>query len=167
MPSEAPYGHGCPPEPFAGKASKYRIYGPESAKAGGWAARPGDAIPQPGHRGQAAAKKTSLPKAAENSEDRKGPAPCRKNKGLAVARKAHPPKVAKRKAANQPPLEKSEEQFGELLARIPRPHKGFANQKRIHITLTHCRHILTTQNAAFRHQQAIRRYVIQQTKRGL
>jgi len=116
MPNEAPYGHGCPPEPFAGKASKYRIYGPESAKAGGWAARPGDAIPQPGHRGQAAAKKTSLPKAAENSEDRKGPAPCRKNKGQAAAKKvslpkaakipaaakeAHPPKVAKTKTPGE------------------------------------------------------------------
>jgi len=99
MPSEAPYGHGCPPEPFAGKASKYRIYGPESAKAGGWAARPGDAIPQPGHRGQAAAKKTSLPKAAENSEDRKGPAPCRKNKGQAAAKKVSLPKAAKIPAA--------------------------------------------------------------------
>ncbi|MAX86029.1 MAG: hypothetical protein CMI07_03995 [Oceanospirillaceae bacterium] len=64
MPNEAPYGHGCPPEPVAGKASKYRIHGPESAKAGGWAARPGDAIPQQGHRNLAAAKSASLPKAA-------------------------------------------------------------------------------------------------------
>jgi hypothetical protein len=64
MPSEAPYGHGCPPEPVAGKASKYRIHGPESAKAGGWAARPGDKVPQQGHRNPAAVKKASLPKAA-------------------------------------------------------------------------------------------------------
>jgi hypothetical protein len=64
MPNEAPYGHGCPPEPVAGKASKYRIHGPESAKAGGWAARPGDKVPQQGHRNPAAAKRTSLPKAA-------------------------------------------------------------------------------------------------------
>ena len=69
MPNEAPYGHGCPPEPVAGKASKYRDHGPESAKAGGWAARPGDKVPQQGHRNSAAAKKTSLPKAAINLED--------------------------------------------------------------------------------------------------
>ncbi|KZZ00614.1 hypothetical protein A3746_04335 [Oleibacter sp. HI0075] len=66
MPNEAPYGHGCPPEPVVVKASKYRIHGPESAKAGGWAARPGDAIPQQGHRNLAAAKSASLPKAAIN-----------------------------------------------------------------------------------------------------
>ena len=93
MPSEAPYGHGCPPEPVAGKASKYRIHGPESAKAGGWAARPGDAIPQQGHRNPAAAKNARPPQVANNYEDRKGLAPCRKNKGLAVAKTASPPKA--------------------------------------------------------------------------
>ena len=80
MPSEAPYGHGCPPEPVAGKASKYRVHGPESAKAGGWAARPGDKVPQQGHRDLAVAKKVSLPKAA---------------KILAAAREVCPPKVAR------------------------------------------------------------------------
>jgi hypothetical protein len=94
MPNEAPYGHGCPPEPVAGKASKYRVHGPESAKAGGWAARPGDKVPQQGHIDPAAAKKVSLPKAAINLEDRKGPAPCRKNKGLAAAKRASLPKPA-------------------------------------------------------------------------
>ena len=94
MPNEAPYGHGCPPEPSAEKASKYQKHGPESAKAGGWAARPGDKVPQQGHRNSAAAKKTSLPKAAINLEDQKGPAPCRKTKGLAAAKEARPPKVA-------------------------------------------------------------------------
>ena len=47
----------APPEPVAGKASKCRIYGPESAKAGGWAARPGDKVPQQGQWNPAAAKR--------------------------------------------------------------------------------------------------------------
>jgi len=94
MPNEAPYGHGCPPEPVAGKASKHRIHGPESAKAGGWAARPGDKVPQQGHRNPAVAKRTSLPKAAISLEDRKGPAPCRKNEDPAAARSASLPEAA-------------------------------------------------------------------------
>ncbi len=94
MPNEAPYGHGCPPEPVAGKASKYRIHGPESAKAGGWAARPGDKVPQQGHRNPAAAKKVSLPKAAINLEGSEGARPLQKNKGLAAAKEARPPQVA-------------------------------------------------------------------------
>ncbi|TNC85674.1 MAG: hypothetical protein CSH37_06845 [Thalassolituus sp.] len=47
MPNEAPYGHGCPPEPFTGKASKYQKHGPESAKQGR-GRPPGDAIPKQG-----------------------------------------------------------------------------------------------------------------------
>jgi hypothetical protein len=35
MPNEAPYGHGCPPEPVTGKSSKYRTFGPEKREAGG------------------------------------------------------------------------------------------------------------------------------------
>ena len=94
MPSEAPYGHGCPPEPVAGKASKYRVHGPESAKAGGWATRPGDKVPQQGHSNSAAAEEVRLPKVAINLEDRKGPAPCRKNKGPAAAKGTSLPEAA-------------------------------------------------------------------------
>ena len=50
MPNEAPYGHGCPPEPVAGKSSKYRTFGPEKREAGGWAVRPGDAVHQRGQQ---------------------------------------------------------------------------------------------------------------------
>ena len=49
---------------------------------------------QQGHRYPAEARHVPLPKAAINLEDRKGPAPCRKNKGLAAARKASLPKAA-------------------------------------------------------------------------
>jgi hypothetical protein len=48
MLNEAPYGHGCPPEPVAGKSSKYRTLGPEKREAGGLAVRPGDAVHQKG-----------------------------------------------------------------------------------------------------------------------
>ena len=75
MPNEAPYGHGCPPEPVAGKASKYRIHGPESAKAGGWAARPGDKVPQQGHIDPAAAKEAHPPKVANTPAEAKAPLP--------------------------------------------------------------------------------------------
>ncbi|TNC84044.1 MAG: hypothetical protein CSH37_12220, partial [Thalassolituus sp.] len=61
---------------------------------GGWAARPGDKVPQQGHIDPAAARSDLLPKAAINLEDRKGPAPCRKNKGPAAAKEESPPKVA-------------------------------------------------------------------------
>ena len=50
MPNEAPYGHGCPPEPVTGKSSKYRTFGPEKREAGGWAVRPGDAVHQRGQQ---------------------------------------------------------------------------------------------------------------------
>jgi hypothetical protein len=50
MPKEAPYGHGCPPEPVAEKSSKYRTFGPEKREAGGWAVRPGDAVHQRGQQ---------------------------------------------------------------------------------------------------------------------
>ncbi|GEM_PF-6662488 len=49
---------------------------------------------QQGHRYPAEARHVPLPKAAINLEDRKGPAPCRKNKGLAAAKEARPPQVA-------------------------------------------------------------------------
>jgi hypothetical protein len=47
MPSEAPCGHGRPPEPFVEKASKYQIHGPEQREAGE-GHPPGDAIPKEG-----------------------------------------------------------------------------------------------------------------------
>jgi hypothetical protein len=50
MPNEAPYGHGCPPEPVTEKSSKYRTFGPEKREAGGWAVRPGDAVRQRGQQ---------------------------------------------------------------------------------------------------------------------
>jgi hypothetical protein len=50
MPNEAPYGHGCPPEPVTEKSSKYRRFGPEKREAGGWAVRPGDAVHQRGQQ---------------------------------------------------------------------------------------------------------------------
>jgi hypothetical protein len=50
MPNEAPYGHGCPPEPVTEKPSKYRTFGPEKREAGGWAVRPGDAVHQRGQQ---------------------------------------------------------------------------------------------------------------------
>jgi hypothetical protein len=50
MPNEAPYGHGCPPEPVAEKSSKYRAFGPVKREAGGWAVRPGDAVHQRGQQ---------------------------------------------------------------------------------------------------------------------
>ncbi len=55
MPNEAPYGHGCPPESFAGKASKFQEYGPESAKQGR-GCPPGDKVPKQGNKTLAAAK---------------------------------------------------------------------------------------------------------------
>ncbi len=61
----------------------------------------------------------------------------------------------------------SEKQLSELLARILRPHKGFADKKRIHITLPHRGNILTTKNTALRHQQTVGRYLVEQTKRRL
>jgi len=58
MPNEAPYGHGCPPEPVAGKASKYQKHGPESAKQGR-GRPPGDKVPKQGNKTLAAANKVS------------------------------------------------------------------------------------------------------------
>ena len=51
MPSEAPCGHGRPPEPFVGKASEYQNYGPEQLEAGE-GHPPGDAIPKEGKETQ-------------------------------------------------------------------------------------------------------------------
>jgi hypothetical protein len=65
MPNEAPYGHGCPPEPVAGKASKYQKHGPESAKQGRGrppgAVRRFGAIPKQGIKALAAAKEVTPP----------------------------------------------------------------------------------------------------------
>ena len=70
MPNEAPYGHGCPPEPFAGKASKYQEYGPESAKQGR-GCPPGDKVPKQGIKALAAAKEATPRKRLQEPKEKR------------------------------------------------------------------------------------------------